>query len=79
MNTAELESIRTAALELTEAERAQLASDLVASLDGPADSEVAAAWDTEICRRINEINNGSATLLDADEVLARARARIQRT
>lgn len=78
MNTAELERLRAAALELTEAERAQLASELVASLDGPADTDVAAAWDTEICRRINEINNGTATLLDADEVLARARARIQR-
>lgn len=78
MNTAELESLRTAALELREGERAQLASDLVASLDGPADADVAAAWDTEICRRINEISNGSATLLDAEEVLARARARIQR-
>ncbi|WP_123034045.1 addiction module protein [Haliea alexandrii] len=79
LNTAELESLRTAALELTEVERAQLASDVVASLDGPADADVAVAWDREICRRINEISNGTATLLDADEVLARAQARIQRT
>ncbi|MDP4917854.1 MAG: addiction module protein [Haliea sp.] len=79
MNTAELENLRTAALELTEVERAQLASDLVASLDGPADADVAAAWDVEICRRINEISNGTASLLDVDEVLAGARARIQRT
>ncbi|MBN7796329.1 addiction module protein [Parahaliea mediterranea] len=78
MNSAELESIRSAALELADAERAQLASDLVASLDGPADADAAAAWDTEICRRINEINSGAATLMEAGEVLARARARIQR-
>lgn len=78
MNSAELDSVRSAALELAEAERAQLASDLVASLDGPADADAAAAWDTEICRRINEINSDTATLVDADEVLARARARIQR-
>ncbi|MDP5064316.1 MAG: addiction module protein [Haliea sp.] len=79
MNTAELENLRTAALELTEVERAQLASDLVASLDGPADADVAAAWDVEICRRINEISNGTASLPDVDEVLAGARAKIQRT
>ncbi len=79
MNTAKLESLRTAALELNEMERAQLASDLVASLDGPADDDVAAIWGKEICRRINEIVNGKTTLLDTEGVLAQARARIRRT
>jgi hypothetical protein len=49
----------------------------VASLDGPAEHDVAEAWDIEICRRINEIESGKAELLDVDEVLARARARIR--
>ncbi|MCB1838100.1 MAG: addiction module protein [Alcanivoracaceae bacterium] len=76
MSTAELEALKHAALSLTEQERAKLASELMASLDGPAEGDVADAWDIEICRRINEIESGKATLLDLDEVLARARSRI---
>jgi putative addiction module component (TIGR02574 family) len=76
MTKAEMESLRNSVMALPEKDRAQLAKDLVASLDGPVDSEVARAWDIEICRRINEIESGKAVLLDADEVLARARARL---
>lgn len=76
MSTAELEALRNAAMALSEGERAKLASDLVASLDGPNEDEVAKAWDIEICRRINEIEAGTARLLDVDEVLARVRARL---
>ena len=77
MNTAELETLRDAAMTLTEQERAKLASDLVASLDGPNDEKVAQAWDIEICRRINEIEKGEVQLLDVNEVLVRARARLK--
>lgn len=77
MSMAELETLKTAAMGLPEKERAKLASDLVASLDGPVEHDVAEAWDIEICRRINEIESGKAELLDVNEVLARARARIK--
>ena len=76
MSTTELEALRNAAMALSESERAKLASDLVASLDGPNEDEVAQAWDIEVCRRINEIEAGTAQLLDVDEVLARVRARL---
>ena len=76
MMTAQLETLRTKALALSDAERAKLASDLVASLDGPVDSESAQAWDVEICRRINEIEADPTSLLETTDVLARARARI---
>ena len=76
MSTPEIESVRSEALALPEVARAQLARDLVASLDGPEDSDVSRAWDIEICRRINEIENGTAQLLDPADVLNRARARI---
>ena len=69
------EALRDAALALSEAERAKLARDLIASLDGPADDDVAEAWDIELCRRINEVEAGKAQLLDAEDVLARIRAR----
>ncbi|WP_308426230.1 addiction module protein, partial [Pseudohongiella nitratireducens] len=77
MDTAQLESITNAAMTLSERERAKLAHDLVASLDGPADISVAEAWDSEICRRINDIESGKTELMDADEAIARARARIR--
>jgi putative addiction module component (TIGR02574 family) len=70
------EALRDAALALSEAERAKLARDLIASLDGPADDDVAEAWDIELCRRINEVESGKAQLLDVEDVLARTRARI---
>jgi putative addiction module component (TIGR02574 family) len=78
MSKAELEALRKAALALSETERASLAKDLVASLDGPAENDdVARAWDIEICRRLNEIEADKAQLLDTDDVLARVRARLK--
>jgi putative addiction module component (TIGR02574 family) len=77
MDTTQLESITSAAMTLSERERAKLAHDLVASLDGPADISVEEAWDSEICRRINDIESGKTELMDADEAIARARARIR--
>jgi putative addiction module component (TIGR02574 family) len=77
MDTTQLESITSAAMTLPERERVKLAHDLVASLDGPADIGAAEAWDTEICRRIKDIESGKTELLDADEAIARARARIR--
>jgi len=76
MMTAQLETLRTKAMALSDAERAKLASDLVASLDGPVDSDSAQAWGIEICRRINEIEADPTSLLETTDVLARARARI---
>jgi len=70
-----LESVKKEALSLPDTERADLARELVASLDGPADIDAARAWDIELCRRINEIEAGNASLLDADDVLARVRKR----
>ena len=77
MTTAQLETVRTEALALSETERARLASDLVASLDGPADPGLADAWGPEICNRINEIKANPALTLEPDQVLAQARQRIK--
>lgn len=77
MATAQLEQITSAAMALSEKERAKLAHDLMASLDGSADLSVIQAWDDEICRRINDIKSGKAELLDADEAITRARANIR--
>jgi hypothetical protein len=69
MNTAQLESITNAAMTLPERERAKLAHDLVASLDGPADLSVAEARDSEICRKINDIESGKTELPGLGEQL----------
>ncbi len=41
------------ALELDADERADLAAELLASLDGPPDAEAASAWTDEIRRRVD--------------------------
>lgn len=68
MGTAQLENITSVAMTLPEKERAKLAHDLVASLDGPADISIAEAWDIE---------SGKTELIDADEAISHARARIK--
>ena len=77
MTTAQLESLRSEVLALSESERARLASDLVASLDGPPESGLSEAWDVEICRRINEIEANPSSLVEAEQVLTGARARLR--
>ena len=77
MTTAQLESLRSEVLALSESDRARLASDLVASLDGPSEPGLSEAWDVEICRRINEIEANPSSLFETEEVMARARARLR--
>ena len=74
----QLNTLRQDALALSESDRATLARDLVASLDGPEDPDAAKAWDIELCRRINEIDAGNAELLDADDVLSRVKERLNK-
>lgn len=78
MSNPSIATLRQQALELPEADRAELARDLVASLDGPADSDVADAWDKEILRRLAEIDAGTAELIDRDELTRRLQQRPQR-
>jgi len=78
MGSSALEKVRTEALSLSESERAELAQSLVASLDGPADSDVDTAWDVEIMRRLADIDSGTAALIDREEFRRRMRARMSR-
>ena len=79
MGSPTLEKVRTEALSLSESERAELAHNLVASLDGPADADAESAWDAEILRRLAEIDSGAATLIDREEFRRRMQARIGRS
>ncbi len=78
MGSPTLETVRSDALGLTESERAELAYNLVASLDGPSDADVEAAWDAEILRRLAEVEAGTAHLIDREEFRRRIRARAGR-
>jgi putative addiction module component (TIGR02574 family) len=62
------------ALRLKPDARAEVAAELLASLDGPADPDAEAAWDAEIDRRIAAIEAGTIQLEPWSEV----KRRIQR-
>lgn len=65
------------ALQLSAAERARLVDELIRSLDGEPDgepSEVAAAWEQEIARRLNDMEAGRVKWVSEDEVRAATRA-----
>lgn len=76
MGTGTLSRLRTEALMLPEAERAELAYELVKSLDAPADADVADQWDKELLRRLTEIDAVTAKLVDRDEFRRRMQARL---
>ena len=78
MPNSALEKVRADALNLPESDRAELAQDLMASLDGPADPDADKAWDAEILRRLAEIDAGTARLIDRDEFSKRMRGRLNR-
>ena len=73
-----VERLRDEALNLPHAERAELACDLVQSLDGPTDPDAAKEWDAEILRRLDEVTSGNAQIIDRAEFARRMRERITR-
>jgi putative addiction module component (TIGR02574 family) len=52
--------ILSAALRLSTSDRAEVAAELLASLDGEADPDVDQAWAAEIERRIERVRSGQA-------------------
>ena len=65
------ESILADALRLDAQARAELASELLASLEGPADPDAAAAWDEEIERRVSALEAGTEELESWESVRLR--------
>jgi len=54
-------------------DRARLAENLLSSIEPEPQTEVEAAWDREIQRRVEEIRSGRAVLVAAEDVHAEAR------
>ncbi len=72
-------TLRAKAFDLSESDRAELAHDLPASLDGPSDPAVAQAWEAEILRRLDQLDNGTAKLIDREELRRRMYTRMAGT
>jgi putative addiction module component (TIGR02574 family) len=73
-----VERLRNEALNLPHAERAELACDLVQSLDGQVDPDATKAWDAEILRRLDEVASGNTQIIDRAEFARRMRERLTR-
>jgi putative addiction module component (TIGR02574 family) len=69
--TKPMTSVLADALRLDEEARAELAAELLASLDGPPDPDAASAWDVEIERRIAAIEAGTIPLEPWEQVRRR--------
>ncbi len=54
------DDILSNAMRLSAAERAELAAELLASLDGEPEADVEAAWAAEIQRRVESVRSGTA-------------------
>lgn len=70
-----LQEVTNKALDLPPEERAELAHELIVSLDDVIDNQAEAAWDAEIERRVQEIKTGRAKGRPAEDILAEIRAK----
>ena len=66
------------ALELSAKERAELAQDVLASLDGEADADCVEAWESEITERLDKLGSGQSKLVASDDALRRIDERLRR-
>ena len=66
-------TIQDAALDLPETQRAELAHQLLLSLENQSEAEIAQLWTKESVRRAEDIDNGAVNMLSADEVRTAAK------
>jgi putative addiction module component (TIGR02574 family) len=64
------------ALTLPVAERADLASSLIDSLDNTQDISVAAAWEEEVERRMKELDSGTVKSVSLNEARQRLTSKL---
>jgi putative addiction module component (TIGR02574 family) len=69
-----IETIRREVLLLSPQERAELAEQLLSSLETLTEAEVEQLWFQEAARRADEIDKGEAVRIPADEVDREARS-----
>ncbi len=71
------QALHAAALALPKEERADLAIDLIDSLDGPADEGVEEAWAVEIDARVTAWRAGQAEVIPFEAAVSAARERLK--
>jgi len=69
------EQVENEALKLKPQERAELAEKLLRSLEDLSEEEIERLWVKEAIRRDAELDSGSASMRDAEDVFRDARAR----
>ena len=71
-----VEELMREALRLDATERANMAHELLNSLETLTEAEIEQLWIEEALRRNAEIDAGTARTIPADEAIARARTRL---
>ncbi len=74
--TPEVSRLLEQALALSVEEQEALATSLISNLGGKVDEGVQAAWETEIARRISELDSGKARTVPWQEVRQRNLAKL---
>jgi putative addiction module component (TIGR02574 family) len=72
-----IDELKREALRLDPSDRADLARELLSSLDDLPEDEIERLWVEEALRRDVELDAGTARAIPADEVFAAARARLR--
>ena len=72
------ETLLHSALGLPSSDRARIAAELIASLDGEPEAGVDAAWLTEVDQRMAQADRGEASLIDRETVRAEIRETLRR-
>jgi putative addiction module component (TIGR02574 family) len=76
--TQEVRELLQKALALPENERAELAGNLISSLDATVDQDVDAAWQQEVVRRLQDIQSGKVDTVSWQEVQQKGRTLLHR-
>lgn len=71
--THEADELLQKALALPENERAELAGNLISSLDGTVDQDADAAWQQEVVRRLHDVQSGKVETISWEEVQQKGR------
>ena len=71
--TQEARDLLQKALALPENERAELAGNLLSSLDTVVDEDVDANWQQEVARRLEEVQSGKVETIPWEEVQQKGR------
>lgn len=72
--TQEAQELLQKALALPDKERAELAGNLIASLDKIVDPDAEVAWQQEIVRRVREVESGVVETVSWEDVRQKGRS-----